>query len=148
MNTNAAVPSETPMPSAESLSGLALSAALTVADLERSVAWYREVVGFSIDRKHEREGKLIAVSLRAGDVRILLSQDDGAKGLDRVKGEGFSLQVTTDQKVDNIAERIKAHGVSLDLEPTDTPWGQRVFRFRDLDGFRFAISGENMTKNE
>jgi len=131
---------DTPTPSAPSLQGLALSAALTVADLERSLAWYRDVLGFSIDQKHEREGKLQAVSLRAGDVRILLGQDDGAKGADRVKGEGFSLQITTDQNVDEIAKRIKERGVSLDLEPVDTPWGQRVFRFRDPDGFRFAVS--------
>ena|SRR2546426_7897839 len=66
-----------------------LSASLTVKDLETSLAWYHGVVGFTVDRKHEREGKLRAVSLKAGDVRILISQDDGAKGSDRVKGVGF-----------------------------------------------------------
>ena len=120
--------------------GLALAASLTVADLEKSVAFYSEVVGFAIDQKHEREGKLRAVSLRAGEVRILLGQDDGAKGMDRVKGEGFSLQITTAQDIDGLARRIKEHGVALDTEPVDTPWGARVFRFRDPDGFRFTIS--------
>jgi len=146
MNTRSSVPSETPTSSSQSLHGLALSASLTVADLERSVAWYCEVVGFSIDQKHEREGKLMAVSVRAGEVRILIGQDDGARGADRVKGEGFSLQITTEQNVDEIAKRIKEHGVSLDLEPVDTPWGQRVFRFRDPDGFRFAISSARTRK--
>jgi uncharacterized glyoxalase superfamily protein PhnB len=130
----------TPTSERESLLGLALSAALTVADLERSVAWYRDVAGFAIDRQHERDGKLMAVSLRAGDVRLLLGQDDGSRGAGRVKGEGFSLQITTDQDVDEIAKRMKEHGAALDLEPVDTPWGERVFRFRDPDGFRFAIS--------
>src|SRR5713101_6290626 len=73
--------------SAETLRGRRLDAALTVKDLQKSLAWYCDVVGFTVDRKHEREGKLIAVSLQAGDVRILINQDDGAKGLDRVKGE-------------------------------------------------------------
>src|SRR5688572_17522810 len=77
------------------LQGIELSAALTVADVERSLGWYKEMLGFSIARKFEREGKLTAVSLMAGQVRILLGQDDGAKGLNRVKGEGFSLQITT-----------------------------------------------------
>lgn len=124
----------------ESLHGLALAASLTVADLEKSVAFYTEAFGFAVDQKHEREGKLRAVSLRAGDVRILLGQDDGAKGSDRVKGEGFSLQITTDQNLDELAQRIRDHGVTLDTEPQDTPWGQRVFRFRDPDGFRFTMS--------
>lgn len=122
------------------LHGRSLDASLTVNDLEKSLAWYVDVLGFSVDRKHEREGKLVAVSLKAGDVRVLLAQDNGAKGWDRVKGEGFSLQITTDQNIDELAAGIKAQGVGLDLEPTDTPWGARVFRLRDPDGFRFTIS--------
>src|SRR6266850_186691 len=108
-----------------------LSVSLTVKDLQKSLAWYRDVLGFTVDQKHEREGKLRAVSLKAGDVRVLIGQDDGAKGWDRVKGEGFSLQITTDQNVDEIAKRIKELGGTLDLEPTDMPWGARVFRVRD-----------------
>jgi uncharacterized glyoxalase superfamily protein PhnB len=120
--------------------GRTLSASLTVKDLPKSLAWYHEVVGFAIDRKHEREGKLRAVSLSAGDVRILIGQDDGAKGWDRVKGEGFSLQITTDQNVDEMAKRIKELGGTLELEPVDMPWGARVFRLRDPDGFKLTIS--------
>src|SRR5258705_10780854 len=63
----------------------ALSAALTVKDLEKSLAWYRDVIGFAVDQRHEREGVLRAVSLKAGDVQILIGLDDGAKGWDRVK---------------------------------------------------------------
>ena len=134
MSTNSRVP-ET-----ESLQARTLSASLTVKDLERSLAWYRDVVGFTVDRKHEREGKLRAVSLRAGDVRILIGQDDGAKGWDRVKGEGFSLQITTNQNVDELAKRIRDLGGTLDLEPRDMPWGARIFRLKDPDGFKLTIS--------
>lgn len=70
------------------------------------------------------------MALKAGTVRILIGQDDGAKGLDRVKGEGFSLQITTAQNVDEIAKRIKELGGTLESEPTDV-WGARVFRLRD-----------------
>ena len=128
------------MVTTEPLQGRTLSASLTVKDLEKSLAWYRDVMGFSVDQKHEREGKLMAVSLKAGDVRLLIGQDNGAKGWDRIKGEGFSLQITTDQNIDELAGRIKALGVGLETEPTDTPWGARVFRLRDPDGFKFVIS--------
>jgi uncharacterized glyoxalase superfamily protein PhnB len=123
-----------------SLNGLYLSASLTVADLQKSLAWYRDLLGFAVDRQHEREGKLLAVSLKAGNVRLLIGQDDGAKGLNRVKGEGFSLMITTDDDIDELAARIKAAGVTLDLEPADMPWGARVFRLHDPDGFRLTIS--------
>ncbi|MFI5235904.1 MAG: VOC family protein, partial [Gemmatimonadales bacterium] len=50
----------------DGLQGESLEASLTVKNLEASAAWYTDVLGFTIDRKHERGGKLIAVSLRAG----------------------------------------------------------------------------------
>ena len=126
----------------ESFRAREMTASLTVKDLEKSLAWYRDSLGFTVDRRFERDGKLRGISIKAGAVRILLNQDDGAKGMNRTKGEGFSLQLITTQSVDEIANRIKSHGGALDLEPTDMPWGARIFRVRDPDGFRFAISSE------
>lgn len=126
----------------ESFRAKEMTASLTVKDLQKSLAWYRDALGFTVDREIERDGKLRAVAMKAGAIRILLNKDDGAKGFDRVKGEGFSLQFITSQSVDDIANRIKAHGGSLDAEPADMPWGVRAFRVRDPDGFRFAISSE------
>ena len=124
----------------ESFRARTLSVSLTVKDLQRSLAWYRDVVGFTVDREFERDGKLRSVSLKAGDVRVLINLDDGAKGWDRVKGEGFSLRLTTDQSVDEIAARITQRGGTLEAEPTDTHWGARIFRLRDPDGYRFGIA--------
>jgi len=124
----------------EPLHATSLEASLTVKDLESSATWYTDVLGFALDRRHERGGKVIAISLQAGAVRLLLAQDDGAKGMDRVKGEGLSLQISTNQSVDAVAAVIKSHGGTLDTEPTTMPWGVRVIRFRDPDGFRFTLS--------
>jgi uncharacterized glyoxalase superfamily protein PhnB len=132
----------------DTLQAQSLQASLTVKDLGASLAWYRDVVGFAVDREHTRDGRLMAVSLRAGDVRILLAQDDGAKGLDRPKGEGHSLQITTSQDIDAIAARIRQRGGVLESEPVDTPWGARVFRLKDPDGFRFAISSIPADRSE
>ncbi len=115
-----------------------LQASLTVDDLARSRDWYREALGFSVDREFERDGRMFAASMRAGDVRILLTQDDGAKRKRR-KGEGFSLQLTTSQDIDALADVAKQAGVVLDTEPADIR-GVRAFRLRDPDGFRWTIS--------
>jgi uncharacterized glyoxalase superfamily protein PhnB len=128
---------------AEALRGESLQASLTVSDLERSTKWYADVLGFDVERRHEREGRLLAVTLSAGAVRLLLTQDDGARGWDRAKGEGVSFQLTTQQSADALAEAIKARGVTLDTEPVTMPHGARVFRLRDPDGFRFAISSSH-----
>jgi uncharacterized glyoxalase superfamily protein PhnB len=118
----------------------ALGASLTVRDIRRSMAWYRDVVGFAVDREYERGGQLRAVALRAGSARVLINQDDGAKGLDRAKGEGFSLMFTTAQSIDEVANRIKQHGGTLEAEPSDMPWGARAFRLVDPDGYKLVIS--------
>jgi uncharacterized glyoxalase superfamily protein PhnB len=134
MNTNS------PIPESESFHASTLSASLTMKDLGKSLAWYQEVLGFTIERKIEREGKLRGVALKAGDVRLSINQDDGAKGWNRVKGEGFSLRITTNQNIDELAKRIKEHGGTLESEPTDTPWGSRLFSLKDPDGFKLVIS--------
>ena len=46
-----------------------IAASFTVNDLPASLAWYRDVVGFSVDQEHARDGVLRAVSLRASGVR-------------------------------------------------------------------------------
>ncbi len=128
--------SSTPIP----FEAIDLAASLTVADLPASLPWYRDVVGFTVEQKFEREGSVRAVSLRAGTVRILLTQDNGAKG-ERVKGEGFSLQLTTRQNIDDLAAGIVARGGVLETPPSDG-FGARVFRMRDADGFLFVFSSE------
>ena len=116
-----------------------LDASLTAGDLSRSRDWYRDVLGFTIDREYARDDRVFAVAMRAGSIRLLLTQDDGAKGMGRAKGDGFSLQITTPQDIDAIAAHAKEAGATLDTEPMDA-WGARVFRLRDPDGFRLVIS--------
>ena len=127
----------------ESFRARGLAVSLTVKDLEKSLKWYRDVVGFTVSREITRDGKRRAVGLVAGAVRIMLNQDDGAKGWDRVKGQGLSLMLTTSQSVDAIAHRIQKMGGTLQSEPADMPWGARVFRVHDPDGFVLVIASES-----
>jgi uncharacterized glyoxalase superfamily protein PhnB len=142
MSPTPTVPAGSTHAEAEPFQGRTLSASLTVSDLQGSLSWYRDVAGFTVDREHARDGVLRAVSLRAGDVRILIGQDDGARGSARIKGEGFSLMITTAQDVDEIARGIEARGGTLEAEPSTTPWGVRMFRLRDPDGFKLVIASE------
>ncbi|GJG88848.1 hypothetical protein tb265_40290 [Gemmatimonadetes bacterium T265] len=137
-------PAETTYATADAPDGSALhvsvlSAALTVADLATSLAWYRDVLGLTVARTFERAGTMFATSLRAGAVPLLLTQDDGAKGADRVKGVGISLMLTTGQDVDVLAATVTRRGGVLESPPFDGPGG-RAFRLRDPDGFRLVIA--------
>lgn len=120
--------------------GAALQVSLTVNDLQASLHWYVDVVGFTEDRRIERDGALRGVALSAGGVRIIINQDDGAKGKGRPKGVGFSLQISTTQDVDALARAITQRGGTLASEPADMPWGARIFRLQDPDGVAWVIS--------
>ena len=117
-----------------------VSPGFTANDLEKSLAWYRDVVGFVVEERWEKDGKLAGVELRAGDVTFMLGQDDWKKGRDRKKGEGFRLYCTTRQDVDVLAAKIVARGGTLDQEPRDQPWGMRDFALTDPDGFKITIA--------
>ena len=112
----------------------------TVDDIEKSLAWYRDVLGCTIGERWEREGRLAGVELTAGEVTFWLSQDDWKKGRDRAKGEGFRIYCDTRQDVDRLAERIRSKGGALAEEPHDEPWGGRSFTVADPDGFKLTVT--------
>ena len=119
------------------------SPSFTANDLERSIGWYRDIVGFVVGERWEREGKLVGCELRAGNVSLMIGQDDWKKGRDRVKGQGFRLYCGTTQDVDALARQIKERGGKLDSEPADQPWGSRDFSLTDPDGFKITIGKES-----
>jgi uncharacterized glyoxalase superfamily protein PhnB len=114
---------------------------LTVNDLQGSIRFF-EGLGFGVEERWEQDGVLLGVMLLAGEARIGLSQDDWKKGRDRVKGAGMRLFIGTTQNVDDIASRAKAAGITLDVEPHDTPWTTRAFEVTEPSGFKLTVSSE------
>lgn len=119
-----------------------LGGSITCKDLDSSINFYRDAIGFAVYQTYEHEGKVTAAVMGAGDCRLVLNQDNGKLGWERIKGQGFYLQinVVASADVDAAAARIKAAGGSLIDEPADRPWGVRMFQFNDLDGFKFGVS--------
>ena len=124
----------------ETLRLKSISPGITVNDLEASLKWYCNVVGFHVAEKFEHEGVVRGAALIAGVAQLMLSQDDGAKGEDRVKGQAIRLYLTTSQDVDAVADFIKSRGGTLASEPDDMPWGARAFDLLDPDGFQLTIT--------
>lgn len=126
----------------ETLRLRSVSPSFTVNDLQRSIAWYRDVLGCTEGERWTQDGVLRGVEMQAGTCSIMLGQDDFAKGRDRRKGEGFRIWVRTAQDVDALAALIKARGGTLDREPQDTSWGDRAFAITDPDGFKLTVVQE------
>jgi uncharacterized glyoxalase superfamily protein PhnB len=119
-----------------------LGCSLTCKDLQASIRFYRDAVGFAVAQTFENDGKVAGAIIEAGDCRIVLNQDDGKLGWDRIKGQGFYLQINVAgaADVDAAAARIAAAGGTLLDQPADRPWGARMFQFKDLDGFKLGVS--------
>jgi predicted enzyme related to lactoylglutathione lyase len=124
------------------LNATTLGCSMTCKDLDASIRWYRDVLGFAVAQTFEREGKVATAVVGAGEIRLVLNQDDGKLGWDRNKGQGLYLQinVASAADVDAAAARIKAAGGALIDEPSDRPWGVRMFQFKDMDGFKIGVS--------
>jgi uncharacterized glyoxalase superfamily protein PhnB len=116
-----------------------ISASLYVKDLYQSVEWYREKVGFYVERTFQRDGKVTGVALRAGDVRLLINQDYGRSERDRAHRTAFALEFTTAQDIDALAAAIRQRGGQIESE-TDPTVGTRILRLCDPDGFTLVIA--------
>ena len=122
-----------------SLHGKGVMPSLTVNNLQQSLDFF-DGLGFEVEDKWEVEGKLLGAMLKAGDARLGLSQDDGKKGLNRVKGVGLRIYVEAADDIDQVAARAKAAGITLAKEPHDTDWGTRAFEVTEPSGFLLTIA--------
>lgn len=116
-----------------------LTPSFTASDLPRSIAFYRDVLGFVIGEEWREDGQLAGCQIHAGAVTFMLGQDDFKKGRDRQKGVGTRVWCHTAQDLDRLAAEIKARGGVLDQEPQDMPWGDRLFMISDPDGFKLSF---------
>ena len=122
-----------------SLNGRSVMPSLTVNNLQQSLDFFAGL-GFEVEDRWEEDGKLLGAMLKAGEARLGLSQDDGKKGTNRVKGVGMRLYVEAADDIDQVAARAKAAGISLSREPHDTDWGTRAFEVTEPSGFLLTIA--------
>ena len=112
---------------------------LTVDNLTQSLDFFTGL-GFEVEDRWEDNGVLRGAMLKAGEARLGLSQDDGKKGRDRLKGVGMRLYIEAADDIDQVAARAKAAGIALKTEPHDTEWGSRAFEVTEPSGFALTIA--------
>ena len=117
-----------------------LSVAISADDVQRSLDFYVNGLGFTEVDRMEKNGVLEGAMIAAGDVHLGISQDDFSKGRDRKKGVGFSIHIETDQDLSALARRVKQTGITFDKEPGPLPWGPTGFSVKDPDGLTVFVS--------
>ena len=128
--------------SAAPLKAVSIAPTITASDLKKSMQFYVDGLGFEIIHKHEADGMIRFVMLKAGEALLGLGQDDFAKGKNRVKGVGQRIWITTKQDVREVANRAKAAGITLDNDPAPLEWGPMGFALTDPDGFMLTIAND------
>ena len=113
--------------------------AITVRDMERSVGFYRDLLGFDVlGQLLLNESSFKIVYLRSGSACVELFEfrdhdAETAVGTPDTVG-GFKHSALQTDDVDGVAARLRAAGGVFTVEPTDAPGGVRLEFFRDPDG--------------
>ena len=104
---------------------------LEVNNLEESVVFYTEQLGFEADRSSPESEPPMA-TLRAGALRITLAQHVETM-LRRGRGAHFFIGVAD---VDAYHRQLRERGLDL-APPADEGWGGRFITLEDPDKYRF-----------
>jgi heme-degrading monooxygenase HmoA/predicted enzyme related to lactoylglutathione lyase len=112
---------------------------LFVTDLDTSVAFYTDVLGFRLARADDGYR-----SLERGVVVVGLGpRTDDPRRDDTAHGTGVELVLEVDggpAAVDALHERVRASGYPVAAGPADRPWGLRDFRVEDPDGYYWRVT--------
>ena len=103
---------------------------LEVNNLEESIAFYRDALGFEVS-KHSPESEPPLATVRAGNLKISLAQHLETM-LKRGRGVSFFVGVND---VDDYYNQLRAKGVEV-YPPADEGWGGRFITLQDPDKYR------------
>ena len=114
---------------------------LFVRDLERSVAFYRDVIGLPFKLQGDGYVEFATQGARFGLYdrnRLGELTGQGTTPPDHPGGEVVFLV----EDVDAEAERLREAGVTILRGPLDRAWGHRTLHLEDPDGFVVELAGE------
>jgi lactoylglutathione lyase len=117
---------------------------LTVDDVERALALYRDALGLPEHAAWEASatGGRIAI-LDAGRATLELVNEEQAAAIDRIEvGSRVAGPVRIAFEVDDseeVAGRLVAAGAEQLADPVTTPWNDRNVRLRAPDGMQLTL---------
>jgi len=113
---------------------------LYVRDLERSIGFYREVIGLQFKLQGDGYAEFATEGARFGLYdRARLPE---LIGREATAGDPGGEVVFLVEDVDAEAARLRAAGVTILSGPVDRPWGHRTVHLLDPDGFVVELAQE------
>jgi catechol 2,3-dioxygenase-like lactoylglutathione lyase family enzyme len=114
---------------------------LNVSDIERSAAFYTEVLGFSVSDVYPAEmvpGGMVFMRCNADHHGIALVGGAAARP-DRADMHHMAFEVATLDEVLRAREHLRKHGAVIDFDGRRRAGCQIAVEFRDPDGHRLEI---------
>ena len=106
---------------------------LLVADIERSLAFYCDQLGFTLTNRHDPNGKLAWCMLAMEGARIMLEQADADRLSGLAQGRADIVLYFLCEDVDALHERFANNGVDV-RPPKVAFYGMKQLEIRDPDG--------------
>jgi predicted enzyme related to lactoylglutathione lyase len=123
---------------------------LAVADVKRSIEFYRDQLGLAVEVDKAPQFGMIRVGGKNGGTIGLLSMElaDGAAGKSWTVQQRAAIHVelSTDD-LDALYNELKARGVKIHTPPHDEPW-ERCMDILDPDGYTVEIAQGRRGSNE
>src|SRR5579859_588208 len=116
---------------------------LGVANIEKSIAFYRDVLGFKVGYATPGpDGKIMHADVSHGDATIMFDRLDWMPEAARTNpGNSMGLYVNIgDADVDAYFESVRAAGAHIDQAIQDQFWGDRSFTIHDPDGYHLTFA--------
>ena len=118
-------------------------------DLPRTLAFYRDQLGFRLTFSSPEAGEPGFAALQLGDGAELALADAAdqaaahlhGKQVRPAGGQAFELCIYADD-VDAAVEALRAGGVRVLAEPCDQPWGDRIAYVEDPEGNPVMLCAE------
>jgi lactoylglutathione lyase len=106
---------------------------LLVRDVQRSLGFYRDLLGFEVIYcfPSESDPQYVALTIDGGKLALGRSEEE-------VQSASAAIWLYTDD-VDEAMAPLREAGVRVVAEPADQPWGERLASVSDPDGFTVHI---------
>ena len=120
-----------------------MTASFLVESIERSVAFYRDVLGFEVTfQTTAPDGKLGHAEVRSGAAAVMFDRLDWSpETANAPRGNGTNLYFDVgDADIDAYFERVRSRGADVAQEIQDQFWGDRHFVIRDPDGYYLSFA--------
>lgn len=119
---------------------------LNVADVEASLGFWRDLIGFEVTDRYEPEGKLMYASLQSGETRLMLNGRGGDPAARRARPHYTEVVIyMAVPSVRALAAELRSRGFAVP-DPEAQAYGLDEICIRDPDGYEIAFTSPTQAR--